>query len=83
MDNRDLQLQLDKASQESEIKPFTIQDLIRFAERDGIKCENCALLYKPFENTTLKYKDHIECRILQVHTPKNIDTFFCANFKQK
>jgi hypothetical protein len=42
MDNRDLQSQLDKASQESGIKPFTIQDLIRFAERDGINCENCA-----------------------------------------
>ena len=70
MDNRDFQSQLDKASQESEIKPFTIQDLIRFAERDGINCGNC--MY--FKN------DIYYCIIKQNNNGIN---HFCADFKPK
>lgn len=69
MDNRDFQSQLDKASQESEIKPLTIQDLIVFAERDGINCENCKFLDKT-----------IYCIINQKQIELN---YFCKDFKPK
>jgi len=64
-------------------RQFEFNDLLELAKIDNINCDNCKLLYKPFENTTLKFKDHIECRILQVKTPKNTDTFFCSNFNPK
>jgi hypothetical protein len=83
MDNRDLQSQLDKASKESEIKPFTIQDLIRFAERDGINCENCAVFHK-----SELIDDYGKCR-KNGHHPSIIEirgehkNHFCADFKPK
>jgi hypothetical protein len=76
MDNRDLQSQLDKASSESEIKPFTIQNLISFAERDGINCENCLhnIVYK------INAENKNECGINRTYHEKN---HFCADFKPK
>jgi hypothetical protein len=73
MDNRDLQSQLDKASQESEIKPFTIQDLISFAEREGIKCENC-------KHYTTIIQDEGYCMTPMISTCSN---HFCKEFEPK
>lgn len=81
MDNRDFQSQLDKASQESEKKTFTIQDLISFAERDGISCENCAVFQKseiiPDYGNCMKHQPH-STLIIGEHSNN-----FCKDFKPK
>lgn len=80
MDNRDFKKHLED---NSEIKPFTIQDLIRFAERDGISCKNCAVF-----NKSELLEVYGTCRKNGYHSSmKEIrgehETHFCAEFKPK